>query len=211
MRSPADKMARLFREIMSVCLNLKRHKIAYLGPAGTFTHMAALKHFGKAATAVPLSTICWRVSWKWKPALRMYGVVHVRNSLRGVVNLLPLMAFILRSENHWWGWNYRLHHQFLVGEHTKVGAISKIYAHSMAMVLMPSMTGWPLIPMSRRVAVSVRVEAARVSKWSGTQPPLQKWQQANIIARTIENIEDTPSNTTFLIIGRETVAPSGQE
>ena len=36
---PADKMARLFREIMSVCLDLEApQKIAYLGPAGTFTH-----------------------------------------------------------------------------------------------------------------------------------------------------------------------------
>ena len=39
---PADKMARLFREIMSACLDLEApQKIAYLGPAGTFTHAAA--------------------------------------------------------------------------------------------------------------------------------------------------------------------------
>jgi len=37
-----EKMARLFREIMSVCLDLEApQKIAFLGPVGTFTHAAA--------------------------------------------------------------------------------------------------------------------------------------------------------------------------
>ena len=41
-----EKMARLFREIMSVCLELEApQKVAFLGPVGTFTHAAALKHF----------------------------------------------------------------------------------------------------------------------------------------------------------------------
>ncbi|WP_352340325.1 chorismate mutase, partial [Psychrobacter sp. 16-MNA-CIBAN-0192] len=49
-----EKMARLFREIMSVCLDLEApQRIAFLGPVGTFTHAAALKHFGKAADTVP--------------------------------------------------------------------------------------------------------------------------------------------------------------
>mgnify|MGYP000689153623 CR=1 FL=1 len=42
-----EEVARLFREIMSACLALERPlQIAYLGPAGTFTQAAALKHFG---------------------------------------------------------------------------------------------------------------------------------------------------------------------
>ena len=42
-----EEMARLFREIMSACLALEQVlDIAYLGPEGTFTQTAALKHFG---------------------------------------------------------------------------------------------------------------------------------------------------------------------
>ena len=40
-----EEMARLFREIMSTCLALEKPiKVAYLGPEGTFSQAAALKH-----------------------------------------------------------------------------------------------------------------------------------------------------------------------
>src|SRR5690606_4347018 len=55
---PNDEVVRLFREIMSACLALEsRLKVAFLGPSGTFTHDAALKHFGGSVEAVPLATI----------------------------------------------------------------------------------------------------------------------------------------------------------
>ena len=44
---PGEEMARLFREIMSACLALEQPlTVAFLGPEGTFTQAAALKHFG---------------------------------------------------------------------------------------------------------------------------------------------------------------------
>ena len=44
----ADKeIARIFRELMSSCLALESPlSVGYLGPEGTFTEIAALKHFG---------------------------------------------------------------------------------------------------------------------------------------------------------------------
>ncbi len=53
-----ETMARLFREIMSACLALEsRLRIAFLGPEGTFTQEAALKHFGHFVDTVPLAAI----------------------------------------------------------------------------------------------------------------------------------------------------------
>src|SRR5690625_5703502 len=53
-----EEMARLFREIMSACLALEQPvKVAFLGPEGTFTQQAALKHFGHSAVALPFSAI----------------------------------------------------------------------------------------------------------------------------------------------------------
>jgi chorismate mutase/prephenate dehydratase len=49
-----EEMARLFRQIMSACLALEQPvKVAFLGPEGTFTQEAALKHFGDSAVK------CW--------------------------------------------------------------------------------------------------------------------------------------------------------
>ena len=49
-----ENLARIFREIMSACLALERPlQVAYLGPEGTFTQAASIKHFGHAAVCVP--------------------------------------------------------------------------------------------------------------------------------------------------------------
>ncbi|HEX7028011.1 MAG TPA: chorismate mutase, partial [Gammaproteobacteria bacterium] len=53
-----EAMARIFREIMSACLALEQQLvIAYLGPEGTFTELAALKHFGSAIKTRPMPAI----------------------------------------------------------------------------------------------------------------------------------------------------------
>src|SRR5207237_2000583 len=54
----SETVALLFREIMSACLALERPiTVAYLGPKGTFSERATLKHFGLAAEALPTPSI----------------------------------------------------------------------------------------------------------------------------------------------------------
>ncbi|MDO4441748.1 MAG: prephenate dehydratase [Moraxella sp.] len=209
---PSEKMARLFREIMSVCLELEApQKVAFLGPIGTFTHGAALKHFGKAATTVPLATIT-DVFREVEAGSAMYGVVPVENSSEGVVNH-TLDAFLGSSLHIVGEVELPIHHNFLVDKHTKVEAISKIYAHQQTLA---QCRQWldAHYPSVERVAVSSNGEAARRIK--------NEWHSAAIagdvaaaeydLHKLNENIEDNPNNTTrFLIIGHETVAPSGQD
>ncbi len=53
-----EDITRLFREIMSVCLAMEEVlNIAYLGPEGTFTQSAALKHFGHSVNTSAMPTI----------------------------------------------------------------------------------------------------------------------------------------------------------
>ena len=79
-------MARLFREIMSACLALEApQSIAFLGPIGTYTHSAVLKHFGQDAIVRPLPTID-EVFREVEAGSAHYGVVPVENSSEGVVN-----------------------------------------------------------------------------------------------------------------------------
>ena len=142
----------------------------------------------------------------------MYGVVPVENSSEGVVNH-TLDGFLTSDLKIIGEVELPIHHQFLVSETTKVSAISKIYAHSQTLAQCRQWldTHYPNV---ERVAVSSNGEAARRIK--------NEWHSAAIagdvaateynLHKLYENIEDNPSNTTrFLIIGREAVAPSGQD
>lgn len=207
-----EKMARLFREIMSVCLELEEpQKVAFLGPVGTFTHAAALKHFGKAATTVSLTTIT-DVFREVEAGSAMYGVVPVENSSEGVVNH-TLDAFLSSSLKIIGEVELPIHHNFLVAEHTRVESLSRIYSHQQALA---QCRHWLDVnfPNVERVAVSSNGEAARRLQ--------NEWHSAAIagdvavaeygLHKLYENIEDNPGNTTrFLIIGREDIAPSGQD
>ena len=207
-----EKMARLFREIMSVCLELEApQKVAFLGPIGTFTHAAALKHFGKAATTAPLATIT-DVFREVEAGSAMYGVVPVENSSEGVVNH-TLDAFLNSNLKIIGEVEMPIHLNFLVAEHTKVDSLSKIYSHQQSLA---QCRHWldTHFPNVERIAVSSNGEAARRLK--------NEWHSAAIagdvavaeygLHKLHENIEDNPNNTTrFLIIGKEDTAPSGQD
>ena len=55
-RCATRRSLRLFREIMSACLAQQEPlKVAFLGPEGTFTQTAVLKHFGHSVRALPLA------------------------------------------------------------------------------------------------------------------------------------------------------------
>lgn len=81
-----EAVAHIFREIMSACLALERPlQVAYLGPEGTFTQAAALKHFGHAAICVAQNTID-TVFAQVASGDCNYGVVPVENSTEGMVS-----------------------------------------------------------------------------------------------------------------------------
>ncbi|MFH1772201.1 MAG: prephenate dehydratase [Candidatus Omnitrophota bacterium] len=83
----------IFSEILSVCRSLRAAlKIAYLGPQGTFTHMAAAKKFGKKQQYVSSESIS-DVFDKVSRGEVDYGVVPIENSIEGVVNYTLDMFF----------------------------------------------------------------------------------------------------------------------
>lgn len=207
-----DKMARLFREIMSVCLDLEApQKIAFLGPVGTFTHAAVLKHFGKSATTVPLATI-HDVFREVEAGAAMYGVVPVENSSEGVVNH-TLDAFLASSLRIIGEIELPIHHNFLVAEHTRVHSLSRIYAHQQTLA---QCRHWLDVnfPHVERVAVSSNGEAARrlTDEWHSAAIAGDVAVAEYGLHKLHANIEDNPNNSTrFLVIGAETVAKSGMD
>lgn len=92
-RLPEKSIRAIYREIMSAALALEDDlKIAYLGPAGTWTHQAAIQKFGHSVEYQPqpsFSDVFNQVERK----LADYGVVPIENSTEGAVtHTLDLFA-----------------------------------------------------------------------------------------------------------------------
>lgn len=80
-----ESVAPIWREIMSACRALETPtRVAYLGPAGTFSELAALGFFGSSIVKVPCASID-EVFRTTTAGAADFGVVPVENSTEGVV------------------------------------------------------------------------------------------------------------------------------
>ncbi len=80
-----DSVAPIWREIMSACRALETPtRVAYLGPAGTFSELAALGFFGSSIVKLPCASID-EVFRTTSAGAADFGVVPVENSTEGVV------------------------------------------------------------------------------------------------------------------------------
>eukprot|EP01034_Spumella_vulgaris_P015510 gene15510-19813_t len=80
-----ESVAPIWREIMSACRSLETPtRVAYLGPAGTFSEQAALGFFGTSIVQVPCTSID-EVFRTTTAGAADFGVVPVENSTEGVV------------------------------------------------------------------------------------------------------------------------------
>ncbi|PID41982.1 MAG: prephenate dehydratase [Gammaproteobacteria bacterium] len=208
----SEEMARLFREIMSACLaHEKPMHIAFLGPEGTFTQAAVLKHFGHSVVSVPLEAID-DVFREVESGGAHYGVVPVENSTEGMINR-TLDMFISSPVKICGEVKLRIHHHLLASGNTKADNITRIYSHqqSFAQCRRWLDANWRSV---ERVTVSSNAEAARKARSESGAAAIAGAMSAEIYGLQVvaENIEDQPDNTTrFLIIGRENVPPSGHD
>ena len=152
-----EEMARLFREIMSACLALEEPlKIAFLGPEGTFTQAAALKHFGKSIHSIPLRAID-EVFREVEAGSADYGVVPVENSTEGVVN--HTLDMFLQSPLRICGEvQMRINHH-LITRATALGEVRRIYSHRQSLAQCREWLDLNL-PRIEQIAVSSNGEAA---------------------------------------------------
>ncbi|MBN8487648.1 MAG: chorismate mutase, partial [Burkholderiales bacterium] len=80
-----DNIAPIWREIMSACRALETPtRVAYLGPAGTFSEEAALGYFGSSIVRVPCGSFdeVFRLT---SGGAADFGVVPIENSTEGGV------------------------------------------------------------------------------------------------------------------------------
>lgn len=206
-----EEMARLFREIVSACLALEQSmSIAFLGPEGTFTQAAALKHFGHSVTTVPVPTID-EIFREVESGNAHYGVVPVENSTEGVVTH-TLDRFITSSLQICGEVQLRIHH-FLLGTSVGTEGIVRVYSHRQSLAQCHRWLDRHL-PGVERLDVASNAEAARRAAGEPGAAAIAgvtagEIYGLNVLAR---NIEDEPDNTTrFLVIGRRSPGPSGED
>jgi chorismate mutase/prephenate dehydratase len=206
-----ETLMQLFREIMSACLALQQPmKIAYLGPEGTFTQAAAIKHFGHGINTKSMTAID-EVFREVEAGNVNYGVVPVENSTEGVIN--HTLDMFLQSPLQICGEvELRIHHN-LMGQQEKLQDIARLYSHQQSLAQCREWLDANL-PGVERIAVSSNAEAARRAASEQGAAAIASDTAAEIYGLTLiaANIEDEPDNTTrFLIIGKHDAAPSGKD
>lgn len=83
---PNHALKNVFKEIMSASLSLEKPiKIAFLGPAATFTHQACMRYFGRSGEFVPKKDIADVFDDVEKGRVD-FGVVPIENTTEGVVS-----------------------------------------------------------------------------------------------------------------------------
>ena len=209
---PDKEVARLFREIMSVCLALEQPmRVAFLGPEGTFTHQAALKHFGGSAVSAPLTSLD-QVFREVEAGAAHYGVVPIENSTEGMathtLDLFKRFNLQICGELE-----LPIHHQLLAQAGTESSDVKTIYAHQESFA---QCSNWleQHYPQAAKITVNSNAEGARIAAGEQGSAAIAGDIAADLykLEALARNIEYLPDNTTrFLILGNQDVGVSGND
>jgi chorismate mutase / prephenate dehydratase len=208
---PDQTAVRFFRELMSSCLALEKPlDVAYLGPEGTFTQQAVLKHFGNAVKAIPEATIN-DIFTTVENGGCQFGVVPVENSTEGVISY-TFDRFLGSSLNICGEVEIQIH-QNLMGLPEDKTQITEIFSHQQSLA---QCRQWleKNFPHVKLTAVSSNSEAARLASIAQNSAAIAGRPAAELHHLTIydKNIEDEPNNTTrFIIIGKQSSSSTGKD
>jgi chorismate mutase/prephenate dehydratase len=153
-------LATIWREVMSACRALEEpQRVAYLGPAGTFSEQAAVKFFGSSIEHVPCVSFD-EVFHATTAGTAEFGVVPVENSTEGVVT--RSLDLLLHSPLHIIGELSLLIRHHLLRLSDSAEGVEVVLAHPQALA---QCQGWlnKHLPKAERRAVSSNAEGARLA------------------------------------------------
>ena len=206
-----EVLVHVFREIMSACLAQQEPlKIGYLGPEGTFSQQAVLKHFGRSAHGLPLASI-EEVFQEVAAGHADFGVVPVENSGQGTIQVT--LDLFLTSPLKICGEVELRVHQHLLSRSGRIEDIERIYSDPMSLA---QCGGWlrEHLPKVERIPVSSNAEAARRARNADDAAAIAGESAGHVygLKKIAGPIEDRSDNTTrFLVLGRESFPPSGHD
>jgi chorismate mutase/prephenate dehydratase len=208
---PDRGIAPVFREIVSATRSLEAVlRVAYLGPPGTFSHQAALRHFGHQAELAPCASIreVFAAVARGEAAL---GLVPVENTTEGIVTQtydclasseLTLCGEVrLRIANH------------LLSKSGERARVRRVASHPQPFA---QCRRWleAELPGVERVEVSSTAAAAQLAAEDDAVAAIASAAAAEAygLRAVAHSIEDRRDNTTrFLVIGREAPSPGGND
>ena len=208
---PNEAVTGVFRAVMSACRALEqRLRVAYLGPAGTFSHAAVGKHFGALVEAVPYPAFD-DIFRAVEGGQADYALVPVENSTEGAVGrTMDLMAATDLSVCG--EVNLRVNQNLLTNARD-LASITRVYSHGQSLA---QCVHWlaRYLPAVPRIAVASNAEAARLA---AAEPDAAAIAGENAgalygLATLAPHIEDEPNNTTrFWVLGRQQTRASGHD
>ncbi|MBI3463820.1 MAG: prephenate dehydratase [Planctomycetes bacterium] len=207
---PPESVRATLREVISGCRMLeKRLRVAYLGPAYSYTHLAAMQRFGQSAELVPVGSIS-AVFEELNRAHADYGVVPIENSTDGrVADTLDMFTRIpvrICGEVQ-----LRIHHH-LLGKCPR-SEVKEVYSRPQAL---SQCRNWLAkhLPAARTIEMTSTSAAAQLAQEKQGAAAIASIQAGihyglNVLA---ENIEDNPANLTrFAVLGEQSAARTGKD
>lgn len=207
---PAAAIRGIFRQILSAArLQVKTVRVAYLGPAYSYTHIAAIERFGESADLVPVTTIA-AVFEEVNRGQADYGIVPIENSTDGrIVDTLDMFTRLpLRICGEV---QIAIHHNLLA--RCPRSEVTEIYSKPQAL---SQCREWlsKNMPQARLLEVTSTSTAAQLARDKPGAAAVASMRAAveydlNVVA---ESIQDNKNNVTrFAIIGDDETKPTGKD
>lgn len=208
---PPDAIRAVFREVMSACLSVEEPlRVAYLGPEGTFSQMAARGLFGLQARYRECATID-AVFEAVESRDATYGVAPIENSTEGAVSItsdaLIESKLRIRQEHI-----IPIAHCLLTRARS-LSDILTVYSHPQALA---QCRGWLVkhLPRAQVVQTTSTAAAAREAQTDDRAAAIGADLAAEIHDLPIlrATIQDRPENATrFVVLAKEDAPPSGND
>jgi chorismate mutase / prephenate dehydratase len=205
------QVRRIFTEIISACRALEHElRVAFLGPEHTYSHQAAITHFGSSAIFIPEGSI-GAVFLALENGRADVGVVPVENSTEGSVTLtldllidtpLVIVAEILLPIRH-----------ALMSREGDPSKIRRILSHQQSLAQCRGYLA-ANFPDREQEAVASNAFAARRAAEDSSCAAIASLDAAEAYGLRVvaENIQDSPQNATrFLVMGKHPVGRSGAD
>ena len=196
----SQSIAPIWREIMSACRALEAmQRVAYLGPAGTFSEQAALQFFGSSIERMPCGSID-EVFRATAAGSAQYGVVPMENSTEGMVS--RSMDLFLASPLHVIGETSLLVRHNLLRRTDSLEGIEAVHAHPQALAQCQNWLNTHL-PHAERHAAASNAEGARLAAGHPTWAAIASERAGaefglHVVAHAIQ--DDAYNRTRFAVI-----------